>query len=637
VGDVLVSVDGQLLADFDSLAAVLDDTVGGLVELEFERGGKRLTERLPVGDLHALAPAEYLEIGDSVLHALSWQMARHMNVPVRGVYVANPGYVFGPAGIPRGAVISELAGSPIASLDDARRVLESLADGERVALRYFTIEDTRAPRLSTARIDRRWFPANSCRRDDALGYWPCEPLAEPPPPRPPTPGRTQFARTGDRLLDAVAPSLVLVNFSMPYSVAGVTERNYLGTGVVVDAARGLVAVDRNTVPVTLGDVRLTFAGTLEVEGRVVYVHPLHNLAMVAYDPIAVGDTPVRAARLVTRPVLPGEEVTVVGLNRDHRLQSQRARVASIEPVSFPLSRTMQFRDSNLSTIRLVSGPAEFDGLIVDRRGAALALWSSFAFENGRQVQQENQGVPADLVLEMLARVRDGNPLHSLEAEFTPRSLAEARRLGLSEEWVRRIEAHSPQRRAVLSITRLVAGSPAARELRSGDLLLAIDGRIVNTAREVEQAAHAGEQRVTVWRDGSEQNLDVMTVPLAGHDVERVLVWAGATLHEPHRAMVAQRGIPPEGVFVAFFMYGSPASRHQLWAGRRIVEVDGQPTPDLDAFIGAISGRADRSSLRLKTVNWNDAVDVITLKLDQHYWPAYELRREGASWVRSAID
>jgi pro-apoptotic serine protease NMA111 len=637
VGDVLVSVDGQLLADFDSLAAALDDGVGGLVELELERGGRRVTERLPVGDLHALAPAEYLEIGDSVLHALSWQMARHMNVPVRGVFVANPGYVFGPAGIPRGAVISELAGSPIASLDDARRVLEGLSDGQRVPLRYFTIEDTRAPQLSSARIDRRWFPANSCRRDDTLGYWPCEPLAEPPPPRAPTPGSTRFARTGDRLLDAVAPSLVLVNFSMPYSVAGVTERNYLGTGVVVDAARGLVAVDRNTVPVTLGDVRLTFAGTLEVEGRVAWVHPLHNLAMVAYDPAAIGDTPVREARLVTRAVAPGEEVTVIGLNRDHRLQSQQARVAAIEPVSFPLSRTLQFRDSNLSTIRLVSGPAEFDGLIVDRRGAALALWSSFAFENGRQVQQENQGIPAGHVLEMLARARDGSPLHSLEAEFTLRSLAEARRLGLSEEWVRRIEEHSPLRRAVLSITRLVAGSPASRALRPGDLLLAIDGRIVNTAREAEQAAHAGTLRVTVWREGGEQNLDVATEPLNGHDLERVLVWAGATLHEPHRAMAAQRGIPPEGVFVAFFMYGSPASRHQLWAGRRIVEVDGVPTPDLDAFIGAVSGRADRSSLRLKTVNWNDAVDVITLKLDQHYWPAYELRREGAAWVRSAID
>ena len=42
-----------------------------------------------------------------VLHALSYQMARHFNVPLKGVYVANPGYVLGAAGVPR--MITDLA------------------------------------------------------------------------------------------------------------------------------------------------------------------------------------------------------------------------------------------------------------------------------------------------------------------------------------------------------------------------------------------------------------------------------------------------------------------------------------------------------------------------------------------------
>ena len=73
-------------------------------------------------------------------------------------------------------------------------------------------------------------------------------------------------------------------------------------------------------------------------------------------------------------------------------------------------------------------------------------------------------------------------------------------------------------------------------------------------------------------------------------------------------MAIQRAIPPEGVFVAYFAYGSPATRYRLFAGRRIVEVDGRPTPDLDAFIAAVQGRADRSSLRLKTVTWNGSIE-----------------------------
>jgi pro-apoptotic serine protease NMA111 len=102
-------------------------------------------------------------------------------------------------------------------------------------------------------------------------------------------------------------------------------------------------------------------------------------------------------------------------------------------------------------------------------------------------------------------------------------------------------------------------------------------------------------------------------------------------------MAEQRGIPPVGVFVAYFAYGSPATRYQLYAGRRIVEVDGRPTPDLDAFIAAVQGRPDRSSVRLKTVTWNGSIDVTTLKLDRQYWPTYELRRTATGWQRRAID
>jgi S1-C subfamily serine protease len=430
----------------------------------------------------------------------------------------------------------------------------------------------------------------------------------------------------------------MVNFDMPYSVSGVTEKNYHGTGVIVDAERGLVAIDRNTVPIAMGDVRITFAGTVEVPGKVVFIHPLHNLAVVAYDPKSIGSTPVRAATLLTRPLGPGDDVWVVGERADSKILSQKTQVSSVDVVAFPLSRTLRFRDSNLEAVSLINAPSDYDGVLADEKGNVLALWSSFAFETQRELEQVNRGMPADLVAEMIGVVAGGRPLYSFEAEFNVQSLAGARELGLPEEWMRRFEEHNPQRRQVLGVDRLVAGSPAAALLVPGDLLLAIDGKVVNRFREVERAVQKPQVKVTVWRDGAEKTLEMKSVALDGRDIDRVVIWAGATLQAPHRAMAAQRGIAPYGVFVSFFFYGSPATHYGLYAGRRITEVDGQPTADLDAFIKTVGGKPDRASLRLTTVSWNGQTDVITLKLDKHYWPAYELDRQpDGSWARTALD
>ena len=247
-------------------------------------------------------------------------------------------------------------------------------------------------------------------------------------------------------------------------------------------------------------------------------------------------------------------------------------------------------------------------------------------------------MPIDIVADMLERVRTGRPLHSLEAELDEQSLASARELGLPESWTARLAAHTPTRRQVLTVVRLVGGSPAEKLLQQGDLLLAIDGKVVTRFREVERAAaDKQEVAVTVWRGQAEQTLEVPTAELPGTDVDRLVEWAGATLQAPHRAMSAQRGIPPVGVYVAYFAYGSPATHYGLFPGRRIVEVDGVPTPDLDTFLKAVTGRPDRSSVRLKTITWNNAAEVITLKLDKHYWPAYELTRTGGGWVRRALE
>jgi S1-C subfamily serine protease len=320
------------------------------------------------------------------------------------------------------------------------------------------------------------------------------------------------------------------------------------------------------------------------------------------------------------------------------MHSRSTEIASIDPLELPLSRTMRFRDSNIEVAQLVNPPLEYDGVLSDKSGNVLGLWSSFAYESGREVTQDNRGVPIELVTAMIEHLRNDRPLHSLEAELTVQPLSSAQEIGLPEEWIKKLSQQNPTRRQALTIVRLVGGSPASKLLQQGDLLLAIDGKVVTRFKEVETAvADRSEVDVTVWRGSGEQIVKVPTAALPGTDIDRIVEWGGATLQAPHRAMSSQRGIPPVGVYVGYFAYGSPATRYGLYPGRRIVEVDGEPTPDLDAFLRAVTGRPDRSSVRLKTITWNNAPEVITLKLDKHYWPAYELLHTVTGWERRTLE
>ena len=637
-GDILVRMNGRYVTQFEPLEALLDDSVGGTVELSLERGGQNITAKLPITDLHAITPDSYLQFGDGVLNTLSYQLARQFNVAVKGVYVANPGYALGAAGIARGSVIVAMNSRPVNDLDDLQKILDTLGDGARATVRYFSLDDPHSTQLRSFRMDRRWFLSGRCRRDDHAGLWNCTDLPPVTPAPPPAPAATALPAFTDPRLKKVTPSLVFVTYDMPYSVSGVTETGFHGTGLVVDAARGLVVVDRNTVPVSLGDVQITFAGTVQVPGHVVYVNPLHNLSVVAYDPALIGDTPVKSATLAPGALHEGNPVWVVGLSADGQPHTRGTEIASVDPLALPLSRSMRFRDTNLEVAQLVNPPTDYDGVLSNDAGQVVGLWSSYAIENGRDVMQENRGVPIDVVATMLDHIHAATPLHSLETELIPLQLADARQLGLSDEWLKKLELHDPTERQALMAVRMVGGSDAAKLLQQGDILLALDGKTVTRFGEVEHAvADAPTVQATVWRGNAALNLAVQTAALNGQDIDRVVQWAGATLQAPQRAIAAQRGIAPSGVYVAFFTYGSPSARYGLYPGRRIVEVDGVPTPDLDTFLKAVSGRPDRASLRLKTLNWNDAAEVITLKLDKHYFPAYEVRRSPAGWERHLLE
>jgi S1-C subfamily serine protease len=637
-GDVLLSVAGRPLRDFVTLEAALDDAVGERIALEIERRGTPQQVELAVEDLHAVTPAEYLEFGGGVLHPLSFQQARNHAVPVAGIFVASSGYAFARAEVPTGAVVTAVGGEPVADLDALETRLAAVPDGARLPVRWFSLERPRSSRLSVLPVDRRWYPMNRCRRDDVSGTWPCRPSAAPPVASPPRPATTAFEASGPRALRALAPSLVFVEFDVPYKIDGAHGRGFSGSGLVVDAERGLVVVDRDTVPVSLGEVRLSFARSLSVPGRVVALHPEHGLALVAYDPALLGETPVRSARLDADPLAPGDELLLVGFDPAQRLVSRRTEVARIEEQPVPLPEPPRFREANLELVSITESVATVGGVLADGRGRVRALWSSISKDVRGGADAFFAGVPIDLALDLVTPLRAGEPLRwrSLGVELGSVALADAAERGLAPEAAARLAAQDSGRRRAVEVIRVAAGTPASTLLEPGDLLLAADGVPVTSYREVERAAQRESVELELLRDGKVRSLRVATLELDPIGTRRALLFAGALLQPVPYPVQLQRGVPPEGVYVVGRWYGSPVERHGLRATRRILAVGGAPTPDLDAFLAAVAGVPDRGAIQLLAEDLDGRREVLTLELDLRFWPTRELRFAEAGWELSDV-
>ncbi|MCF6236241.1 MAG: trypsin-like peptidase domain-containing protein [Gammaproteobacteria bacterium] len=627
-GDILLKANGQLMTSFPPLAELLDNSVGDQVVFDIERAGTLLSVTLKVADLHAITPASYITFGGGLLHDLSYQQARNYHVPVEGVYIASSGYVLGNESVVRGVVITSMNDQPIRNLDDLKAVLATLADGDQASIRFFNLGNPNHEMVAVISMDRRWFPVKACERDDKSGYWPCRALAEGPKVRPLKPASTQFTEVDDPKARAIAPSLAIVTFEMPFRIDGVRDSRYIGTGVVLDATKGLIVVDQNTVPTFLGNVNITFAGSLEVPGKVEFVHPFHNMAVVSYDPALIGDTPVKSAEFVNQPLKQGDRVWQVGLKGNHQLTVQSTTIRSVDAAIFPVPSVPWFRDTNIEVAALTNSVNSVGAVLANEDGKIIALWANFAYQTGKKINSVMRGIPSELVMELIDVVSQSpaSKVRSLEVELYLLPLSEARKRGLPNEWVTMLEAHNTARREVLLITRLVAGSPAAGLLTEGDLLLALNGTPVTNFRDVEKAVRDKEIiDVTILRRGKEQILKVPTVSLSGMGTDRVVGWSGALLQAPHRSIAAQRGYDADGVYIAWTWWGSPANHFGLAGSLRILNVDGVAVPDLDAFLSVVQTKKHRDSVRLKVVDLNGRENIVTLKLDLNYWPTYELK------------
>ncbi len=630
-GDILVQLEDRSVIDFDRLATLLDDNVGNEIRLQISRAGTLINVKLPVTNLDDISPRDFIEFDGAVLHDVSYQRARHYNQPLRGVYLADPGFTFAHASIPRGSIITEFNGIPVSNLTDFKTIVEDLHPGQQTAVRYRQLTTNQAERFANLRADLHWFPTKYCRGFEDSGFWQCLPI-EHLDPAPPPGLHTQTATNFDA---ENHPPLVHVAFHAPYPLSGVPAGKRWGTGLIVDKERGYVLVSQADVPSSAGNVYLTFNGAVEIPGRVIHQHPTHSLSLVEYDRHLLNGYPVNEARLSSVIPAVGENYEIVGIDNEHKVRRQRSAIAEIEPVQFPVTSPPRRQNANTELLQFINGPNDYTGAIFDENGRVRGLWQKFEHRSNNRNRTWYRGVPLDVAVAFLAQVKNGKHWWDTGAGWFPTSLTEARKRGLPDDIFNERLASGAS--TFLELHRLTAGTSAARDLKPGDILISANGTAPQSLREIEVMSQTGNLDLAVLRDGSLEQVSLEPEKLPTFGLKRVAFWGGALIQPPPRVLAIERQLDLNGPYVSFYKYGSPASRAGLVANLRIVEINEQPVATVDELINVVRTLPDRSTARLKTLDLNNQVKVITLKIDTLYWPAYELVHTETGWIRRDIE
>ena len=629
LGDILLSINGQPIGEFTKLETLLNNNIKSEIDVSVFRAGQEVSASILVDDLDESMPSEYLKLDNAIFHNLSYQQARHFNKPIGGVYIASSGGHFEKAGVSSAGVITELDGQPIDSLASFIKQLSNVADGTRVKLRYFNIKKPTISNFSVVEINRQWQENLHCKKAVKLDYWPCTTLSQP------IVSNDELVSNAKALLQSNDPkdALVQVMFSSPFPILGRGSLDSLqGTGIIVDRDKGLVVIPRSVVPSSLGHVKFVFDNRIEVKGNVEYVHPLHNIALVSYVPAQVADFPIAQMKLSTAKPKLGDEITQIGLNSNGLVEYRESSIENIEELYLGDFSVPRYSEKNLDTIHIVNANLAIDGALLNGDDEMVAMWTMFQGSRRNKVNTTVTGIAAEYIRELIDLNENKSALYTLDLDLTKISVLDAFQMGLPKEWLTQVQANDPSFSKILGVYNAV-GDAKVQAFQRGDLLLEVDGTPVANFRQVELLTQKPQVEVTLLRGGKIMNQTVNTVQLPGQELTQVFNWAGLSLHAPHRAARQQGNFGGEGIYVAYRMFGSPAERYGLDPMRRIVGIDDKEINTNQDFIDAVVNLKHRATIVVKTLDFRGKPDVITLRLDNNYWPFSELKYVDGDWVR----
>lgn len=373
---------------------------------------------------------------------------------------------------------------------------------------------------------------------------------DPLPPVPPVPRKASFIQLEHTSHPAVAElvkSFVHVNCTMPVKLDGFPKNRKWGMGLVIDADKGLVVISRAIVPYDLCDISITIADSIVVEGKVVFLHPLQNYAIIQYDPKLV-DAPVQSAKFSTEQITQGASTYFIGYNRIGRVVHTATSVTEIFAVAIPAnSGAPRYRAVNVDAITVDTSLSSQcgSGVLVAPDGAVQALWLTYLGERSPTTHRDEEyhlGLAAPTLLPVVTQIQNGivPKLRMLSVEFRSIAMSQARLMGVSEGWIEQVSKVNTSHHQVFMVTKRTFERDETDEaLLEGDILLTLNGKLITRISELDVMYDNEVLDAVVVRDCEELHIRLPTVAADDVETDRAISFCGAILHRPHHAVRQQ--------------------------------------------------------------------------------------------------
>ncbi|ROT40717.1 PDZ domain-containing protein [Sodiomyces alkalinus F11] len=653
-GDILIKVNGELVTQFIRLDEILDSNVGQSIKIQLQRGGKDMEVDVDVGNLHKITPDRFISVGGASFHDISYQQARLYAVACKGVFVCEATGSFRFDGADNGWIINTVAGKETPDLDAFMDVMKAIPDRARVVVTHKHLRDLHTVHTSVIHVDRHWSAKMKMAiRNDETGLWDFVDLGDPLPPVPTVPQSGSFIQLQNTTHPAVADlvrSFVLVSCTMPVKLDGFPKNKKWGMGLVIDADAGLVVISRAIVPHDLCDVDITIADTIFVDGKVVFLHPLQNYAVIQYDPKLV-EAPVLSARLSTEQITQGSSTNFIGYNRMGRVVHATTTVTEITPVAIPAnSGAPRYRAVNVDAITVDTNLSNQcgSGVLVAPDGSVQALWLTYLGERSPCTNRDEEyhlGLATPTLLPVISQIQQGiaPKLRLLSVEFRAIKMLQARDMGVPDEWIRKVtEANKTQHQLFMVSNRTFERGDRDQQnaLLEGDIVLSLNGQVITRVSELDVMYSHEVLEAEIVRVKEVTRIRVHTVAADDVETDHAVSFCGAILQRPHHAVRQQISKLHSEVYVSARTRGSPAYQYGLAPTNFVTHVNDRPTPDLETFIATVQEIPDNTYFRLRACTFDSVPWVVTMKKNEHYFPTVEWIKdpsEASGWRRKTYD